>query len=56
MINYLTRHGSMPPELLFEPPFTDNAPKGISSVFDTDKSRTVIAIIKHLNDSADVAG
>ena len=56
VINYLTRHGSMSPDLLFEPPFTDNAPKGIGSVFDNDRSRAVIAVIKQLNDSADVAG
>jgi type I restriction enzyme, R subunit len=46
----------MSPELLFEPPFTDNAPKGVGSVFDGDQSRALIAIIKLLNDSADVAG
>jgi type I restriction enzyme R subunit len=56
VINYLTRHGSMSPDLLFEPPFTDNAPKDISSVFDNDKSRAVIAIINQLNESANVAG
>ena len=56
VIKYLTRHGSMSPELLFQPPFTDNAPKGISSVFDMTKSRAVIAVIDQLNASADAAG
>jgi hypothetical protein len=32
------------------------APKGIGSVFDDDMSHAVIAIIKQLNDSAEVAG
>jgi hypothetical protein len=30
--------------------------KGIGSVFDNDRSRAVIVVIKHLNDSADLAG
>ncbi|MFN3002456.1 DEAD/DEAH box helicase family protein [Mycolicibacterium wolinskyi] len=53
VINYLTRHGSMSPDLLFEPPFTDNAPKGIASVFDSAKARAVIDVIEQLNASAD---
>lgn len=53
VINYLTRHRSMSPDLLFQPPFTDNAPKGISSVFDNDNSLTVVAVIEQLNASAD---
>ena len=56
VIKYLTRHGSLSPDLLFEQPFTDSAPKGISSVFDMTKSRAVIAVIEQLNASADATG
>jgi type I restriction enzyme R subunit len=53
IIEHLTRHGSMSPELLFEPPFTDNAPSGVRSLFDHSQAGDIVAIIRGLNDSAD---
>lgn len=29
VVNYLTEHGTMPPERLYEPPYTDLHPKGV---------------------------
>ena len=47
VIKYLARHGVMSPDLLFEPPFTNNAPKGISSVFDNAQAHAVIDVMNN---------
>ena len=36
ILDYLTASGKMDPALLYETPFTDAAPNGISDVFDDD--------------------
>jgi type I restriction enzyme R subunit len=55
IVDRFTADGTVAPGMLFEPPFTDNAPMGISSVFGADQASDIVAIINQLNDSADVS-
>lgn len=36
IVDYLTASGRMDPAALYEPPFTDTAPNGISDMFDSN--------------------
>lgn len=42
ILDYLTASGRMDPALLYEPPFTDAAPNGISDVFEGDVVSSII--------------
>jgi type I restriction enzyme, R subunit len=53
IVGRFTQDGSMAPAMLFEPPFTNNAPHGVTSLFNNDDARRIVAVIDRLNDSAD---
>lgn len=42
----------MDPGLLYESPFIDIAPSGPEQVFDIDRARKLVGVIKGLNESA----
>ncbi|SFI64602.1 type I restriction enzyme, R subunit [Phyllobacterium sp. CL33Tsu] len=52
VIEHLTEKGVMDPGLLYESPFIDVAPEGPQQVFDLEKTRRLVAVIKELNESA----
>jgi type I restriction enzyme, R subunit len=52
VIGHLTEKGSMDPGLLYESPFIDMAPEGPQQVFDFDRTKKLIDVIKGLNESA----
>ena len=54
VVSYLTRHGAMEPAQLYDPPFTDNAPKGPDEFFPPTQMAQLIEIIRSINASADV--
>lgn len=51
VIGHLTRHGEMDPNLLFEPPFTDAAPKGPTQLFAREQATRLVGLIRSLSDS-----
>jgi type I restriction enzyme R subunit len=55
IIDRFTQDGGMAPGMLFEPPFTNNAPRGVTSLFDNDDARRIVAVIDQLNHSADAS-
>lgn len=55
IISHLTRHGVMDPGLLYEPPFTNNAPMGLDQVFEGNDADRIITVIRQINDSAQSA-
>lgn len=52
VIEHLTEKGVMDPGLLYESPFIDMAPEGPQQVFDFEKTRRLVEVIKGLNESA----
>jgi type I restriction enzyme R subunit len=42
IVDYLTASGKMDAAALYEPPFTDSAPNGISDVFDGDSVTRIV--------------
>lgn len=52
IIDYLTERGTIDPEKLFEPPFTEIHDQGILGVFDELKTNELIQIINNINDRA----
>jgi type I restriction enzyme R subunit len=52
VIEHLTENGTMDPGLLYESPFIDKAPEGPQQVFDFEKTKRLIEVIKELNESA----
>lgn len=55
ILDYLTTSGKMDPALLYEPPFTDAAPNGISDVFDGDVVTSIVATLEGFEPRIDVA-
>ena len=55
IIKHLTKHGTMQPELLYEPPFTDHAPQGFDSMFDGSQVNEIMNVIHGFNDTAAIA-
>jgi type I restriction enzyme R subunit len=55
ILDYLTASGKMDPALLYEPPFTDAAPNGISDVFDTKTVTHIIDTIAQFEPRFDIA-
>ena len=45
VIDYLTDKGQMDPALLYESPFTDIDPMGVSGVFELGDAKAVVAVI-----------
>ena len=54
VVSYLTRHGAMEPAQLYDPPFTDNGPKGPDEFFPPTQMSRLVEIIKSINATADV--
>lgn len=52
VIEQLTDQGTMPPELLYSPPFTDIAPTGPEAVFGAERANTLFERIQSFNMSA----
>ncbi|WP_338501466.1 DEAD/DEAH box helicase family protein [Sphingomonas kaistensis] len=48
IIDHLTSAGSMDPALLYEPPYTDEAPNGVSDVFDLTQVQNLVSAIRGL--------
>lgn len=48
VIDHLTESGSMDPALLYEPPFTDATPNGVSDVFDLPQTQAIVTAIRDL--------
>lgn len=52
IIGHLTRHGEMNPNLLFEPPFTDSAPRGPRNCSPRpDNVTRLLGVIRSMNNS-----
>ena len=49
IVDHLTTSGSMDPALLYEPPFTDETPNGVSDVFDLVQAKAIVTAIRDLN-------
>ncbi|RYY29335.1 MAG: DUF4145 domain-containing protein [Sphingomonadales bacterium] len=49
ILDHLTTSGSMDPALLYEPPFTDETPNGVSDVFDLVQAKAIVTVIRDLN-------
>ncbi|MBB6510427.1 type I restriction enzyme R subunit [Rhizobium soli] len=52
VIEHLTEKGVMDPGLLYESPFIDMAPEGPQQVFDFEKTKKLVEVIRGLNESA----
>jgi len=52
VIEHLTEKGIMDPGLLYESPFIDVAPAGPQQVFDFERTKRLVEVIRGLNDSA----
>jgi type I restriction enzyme R subunit len=46
IIDHLTSSGSMDPEILYKPPFTDEAPNGVSDVFELKQVQDLVTAIR----------
>lgn len=53
IIHELTANGVMPPTRLFEPPYTDTAPKGPEYFFPQDKAQVIVQIVEQVNSNAE---
>lgn len=52
VIEHLTEKGVMDPGLLYESPFIDVAPEGPQQVFDFERTKKLVEVIRGLNESA----
>ncbi len=52
VIEHLTEKGVMDPGLLYESPFIDMAPEGPQQVFDFERTKKLVEVIRGLNESA----
>src|SRR5699024_1713231 len=51
VIDYLTNKGTMDPEQLYEPPFTDEHYEGVDGVF-PNEAANIVSIIREINENA----
>lgn len=54
IINFFTKNGRIEPNMLFEPPFTDQNDQGIYGMFDDGDAHTIVRIINEVNANAEV--
>jgi type I restriction enzyme R subunit len=52
IISYLTKNGTVQPDMLFESPFTDVNDEGLTGVFDDGPSQRIINIVEQINSNA----
>lgn len=52
IIDYLTKNGTMPPESLYESPYTDFSSQGLDGVFPDADANELISILKQVNENA----
>ncbi|MCC7103991.1 MAG: restriction endonuclease subunit R, partial [Chloroflexi bacterium] len=52
IVEHLTEHGAMSPELLYESPFTDVAPQGPDEIFTSEQVDALIAILNGVSATA----
>ncbi len=52
IINYLTDHGVMEPDLLYQPPFTDVAAQGPEGLFSSAELDGLIGILGSVREAA----
>lgn len=52
VIEHLTEKGTMDPGMLYESPFIDVAPEGPQQVFDFERTKKLVEVIRGLNESA----
>ncbi|MGH3672349.1 MAG: type I restriction-modification enzyme R subunit C-terminal domain-containing protein, partial [Pseudonocardiaceae bacterium] len=52
IIEHLTRHGTMTPAQLYEPPFTDIAPRGPDILFTADRLADLVVILDDVKSRA----
>ena len=56
VIDYLTQHGVMEPDLLYQSPFTDLTPQGPEGLFESSDIDALVLVLKQLRESAGDAG
>jgi type I restriction enzyme R subunit len=52
VIDYLTEHGDMPPERLYESPFTDRAPTGPAELLGDEATGELISLLERIRGNA----
>lgn len=52
IIDYLTKNGVMPADILYEPPYTNFNSDGLSGVFSIDDSHQIVAILNSIRENA----
>ncbi|MDI9819827.1 MULTISPECIES: type I restriction-modification enzyme R subunit C-terminal domain-containing protein [unclassified Legionella] len=52
IVEFIVRNGIMDPNVLFETPFTNIHSSGITGIFDDDKSRRILNVVRHINKNA----
>lgn len=52
VVDYLTEHGIMEPELLYESPFTDLNPSGVEGIFPSQDVERLIGILEEVRKRA----
>ena len=52
IVDYLTEHGSMPVERLYEPPYTDFHPGGVDGMFGETEVEQLIAVLHDVRSRA----
>lgn len=52
VVNHLTEHGAMNPELLYESPFTDLAPRGPDDLFSTTELDELFGVLQTVRNTA----
>ena len=55
VVDYLVKNGTMEPKAMFDTPFTHLHDEGLTGVFGDDESSNVVALVKRVNENADVA-
>jgi type I restriction enzyme R subunit len=54
VVEYLVKNGTMEPKIMFDTPFTNIHDQGLAGIFDSDSSKKVIELIRHINKNAEL--